>query len=268
MKAPVTPGGGLRRVEHIMGTAISVHLATPLPEETLQTMANDVFAWFRVVDHRFSTYRDDSEVNRLHRGEIRLTDCSADLRYVIEACADLWRATEGSFDAYATGRLDPSGYVKGWAVQVASDRLLDAGCPDHCLNAGGDIRVRGTSAPGQPWRVGVRHPWQEDKICLVLEGSDLAIATSGVYERGHHVIDPHSGRPTLGLRSVTVVGYDLALCDAYATAALAKGAAGIPWLSHLRGYDYAVITDAGECHRSAGWVNQAGGGHPETDAAR
>ena len=244
-----TPNGlanGLRRVEHIMGTAISLHLATPLPEATLERLATKVFSWLRLVDHRFSTYRHDSEVNRLHRGEIQLSDSSADLRRVLETCADLWRDTDGSFDAYATGRLDPSGYVKGWATQAASELLVEAGCLDHCINAGGDVRLRGNPAPGHSWRAGIRHPWFADRLCFVVEGTDLAIATSGVYERGHHVIAPHSSTAATGLRSVTVIGSDLGLCDAYATAALAKGRAGIRWLSGLDGYEYAAVTDAGE----------------------
>ncbi|GAB3942226.1 hypothetical protein GCM10027614_28910 [Micromonospora vulcania] len=149
---------GLRRVEQIMGTAISLEIADDLPPATLHELADQVFGWMREVDARFSTYRTDSEVCRFDRGEVLLSEASADLRFVLEACADLWGATDGFFDAYATGRLDPSGFVKGWAAQVASDRLLAAGAPNHFVNAGGDVRVRGCSASGEPWRIGIRHP--------------------------------------------------------------------------------------------------------------
>src|SRR5439155_2069879 len=137
----------------------------------LDTLADDVFAWLRLVDARFSTFKADSEVCRLDRGELALADASADLRAVLDRCADLWRETDGYFDAYATGRLDPSGYVKGWSVQVASDRLVEAGSVNHCLNAGGDIRMRGRPAADQEWRVGIRHPWEADKLCWVLTGT-------------------------------------------------------------------------------------------------
>src|SRR5690348_14903328 len=136
---------GLRRVEQVMGTAISLELAGDLPYPKLSLLADEVFGWLRLVDERFSTYRPASEVCRLDRGELRVEDCAADVRWVLDRCGWLWRETDGYFDAYATGRLDPSGYVKGWAVQVASDRLLGAGLADHCINAGGDIRVRGHS---------------------------------------------------------------------------------------------------------------------------
>ncbi|MBB5476792.1 thiamine biosynthesis lipoprotein [Micromonospora parathelypteridis] len=242
---------GLCRVEQIMGTAITLDLADDLPAATLTELADEVFAWMREVDARFSTYKPESEVCRFDRGEVLLSEASADLRFVLEACADLWGATDGFFDAYATGRLDPSGFVKGWAAQVASDRLLAAGAANHCVNAGGDLRVRGLSPAGAPWRIGIRHPWDAMATCLVLTGTDLAVATSGVYERGRHVLDPRRGTPASGLRSVTVVGANLGVADAYATAALAMGVTGLGWLDRLGGYRHAVVTDDGRQYHSA-----------------
>jgi FAD:protein FMN transferase len=241
---------GLRRVDHVMGTPISLDLADDLPAATLDTLADGVFDWLREVDARFSTYRETSEVRRFDRGELLLSEASADLRMVLECCADLWGATDGFFDAYATGGLDPSGYVKGWAAEVASARLVAAGAPNHCLNAGGDVRVRGHSSSGRPWRIGIRHPWDPAASCLTLTGTDLAVATSGVYERGHHVIDPRRGVPARGLRSVTVVGPDLGVADAYATAAVAMGTAGTGWLARLAGHEFAVVTEDGRCLHS------------------
>ncbi|WP_213455911.1 FAD:protein FMN transferase [Rhizomonospora bruguierae] len=235
-----------------MGTAISLDIADPLPPERLERLADQVFTWMREVDQRFSTYRDDSEVRRLDRGDLRAEDASAGLRHVLDRCAALWRETGGYFDAHAGGHLDPSGYVKGWAVQVASDRLARLGAANHCLNAGGDVRVRGVAEPGRPWRVGIRHPWDPRHTCLIVTGTDLAVATSGVYERGHHVLDPHPGEPATGLRSVTVAGPDLGDADAYATAALAMGVPGLDWVSRLPGYECAVVTDDGELYRSPG----------------
>ncbi|WP_422772990.1 FAD:protein FMN transferase [Plantactinospora sp. WMMC1484] len=244
---------GLRRVEQIMGTPISVQLTDPLPPRRLAALAEQTFDWFREVDERFSTYKENSEVNRFHRGELAIGDCSADLRLVVEACADLWRETDGYFDAYATGRFDPSGYVKGWSVQVASDRLLAAGCRSHWINAGGDIRARGGPRPGEPWRIGIRHPWQDDRICWTLGGNDFAIATSGTYERGFHVIDPYRGAPATALTSVTVVGTDLGRTDAYATAGVAMGQSGLRWLAELPEHEVGIITSDELCYRTDGF---------------
>jgi thiamine biosynthesis lipoprotein len=235
-----------------MGTAISVHVADPLPREDLERLVDEAFAWFHDVDRRFSTYQDDSEITRLDRGACSLADCSPAVRDVLDACTMLGSATDGYFDVHATGRLDPSGYVKGWAVQRASDRLVAAGAVNHCLNAGGDVRVRGHEAPGVPWRIGIRHPFEADKLAWVVTGTDLGVATSGTYERGFHVVDPRRGRAARGLCSVTVLGTDLGLADAYATAGVAMGLPGLSWLAALDGYEAAVVTAAGTAYRSDG----------------
>jgi thiamine biosynthesis lipoprotein len=239
----------VRHAEQVMGTVVSVELADDLPAATLAGLVDQTCAWLHEVDRRFSTYREDSEVCRFRAGLLPLDQCSPDLRHVLDACADLWRDTDGYFDAYASGPLDPSGYVKGWSVEVASARLAAAGSHRHFVNAGGDIRVR-----GGPWRVGIRHPWEADKLSWVLTVTDAAVATSGTYERGAHVWNPRTGQPARGLRSVTVVGSDLALADAYATAALAMGEPGVAWLAKrvADGFESAAVTDDGRAFSSSG----------------
>ncbi|WP_211258833.1 FAD:protein FMN transferase [Spirillospora albida] len=242
-------------VEEVMGTAVTIDIADPLPHGTLTGLVERTCAWLHEVDERFSTYKPASEVNRLDRGELPAGGCSPDMKEVLDACAELRRATGGYFDAWATGRLDPSGYVKGWSVEVASARLAAAGSLNHCVNAGGDVRTRGRPEPGRPWRIGVRHPWEPGEQAWVLSATDLAVATSGTYERGDHVIDPHSGEPATTLRSVTVTGPDLAVADAYATAAQAMGLDGLLWLARLAdsGYESAAVTGDGHAYRSEGF---------------
>lgn len=226
-----------------MGTTASVEICDRMPEARLSSLFDEAFAFLHAVDAQFSTYRSDSEVSQLNAG--LGPSPSAMMQTVLSRCAALANRTHGYFSAYATGTLDPSGFVKGWAAQVASDRLVAAGALNHCINAGGDVRVRGLAASGEPWRVGVRHPFSPEAVCCVVVGTDLAVATSGVYERGHHVLDPFTGAPATGLRSVTVVGPDLGEADGLATAAVAMGLDGIAWLSTLDGYESAVVTDDG-----------------------
>ncbi|MFG2006755.1 FAD:protein FMN transferase [Spirillospora sp. NPDC048911] len=242
----------MRHVENVMGTAVSIEITDLLPRRTLAELIDDTCAWLHEVDRRFSTYKDDSEVNQIERGELAVDRCSTDMRTVLDACAALRRETDGYFDDRAAGRFDPSGYVKGWSVEVASARLAQAGSLNHCINAGGDIRSRGCPEPGRSWRFGIRHPWEHDKLAWVLTGTDLAVATSGTYERGLHVFDPHSGEPVRALRSVTVTGPNLALADAYATAAMAMGSKGLLWLAGLSasGYQSAAITRDGHAYTS------------------
>jgi FAD:protein FMN transferase len=170
-----------------------------------------VFAWLRWVDATFSTYRPDSEISRLDRRE--RFDPHPLVREVRARCEALRVETGGLFDARAGGRLDPSGYVKGWAVE----RAAAFGRGRFLIDAGGDVVLRGT------WRVGIRHPFERDKLAAAITVSDCAIATSGAYERGPHILDPRTGRPATGLDSVTVIGPDLGTADAYATAAFVAG---------------------------------------------
>jgi thiamine biosynthesis lipoprotein len=246
----VSVAEAVHRVEMLMGTAIAVDVAHAPSDVDVRASVAKAFAWFDAVDRRFSTYKPDSEVCRIDRGELRPEDFSDDMRTVLDASEQMRVRTGGYFDVYANRHLDPSGYVKGWSVQVASDRLLAAGLVNHCINAGGDVRVRGVSDDGEPWRVGIRHPWQPDKVAWVVAGSDLAVATSGTYERGLHVIDPFTGQPASFLRSVTVTGPDLAVADAYATAAVAMGDRGLSWLAALDGYESAAVTERGDAFRS------------------
>ena len=182
--------------------------------------AGRVFAWLRWVDATFSTYRPDSEISRLDRGE--LGDPHPLVRDVLDRCERLRVETGGLFDVRAGGRLDPSGYVKGWAVE----RAAAFGRGRFLIDAGGDIVLRGS------WRVGIRHPHRPGKLAAAITVADCAVATSGAYERGPHILDPRTGRPATGLSSVTVLGRDLGTADAYATAAFASGdprwIAGLP----------------------------------------
>ena len=91
---------------------------------------------------------------------------------------------------------------------------------------------------------------------MVLEVSDVGVATSGRYERGDHIIDPRTGQPATGLMSVTVVADDLALADGYATAALVLGEEGPAWLAErslaavaISDDGTAIVTDALQRYR-------------------
>ena len=88
------------------------------------------------------------------------------------------------------GTIDPSGLVKGWSVDRAAALLDEAGMRNYAVNAGGDIRLRGGALPEPRWRVGIQHPQIRDRIAAVVEGDDLAVATSGEYARGEHIRRP------------------------------------------------------------------------------
>ena len=218
------------RVHHVMGMPVSIDVRD-------EGVALDpAFGWLARVDAVFSPFRADSEVSRLARGELALVDAPPLVLEVFDRCEGLRAETGGSFDAHASGRFDPSGLVKGWAVDRAARLLERAGARRFCINAGGDVLAR-----GGPWRVGIRHPHDPRSLAAVVSISDAAVATSGAYERGEHILDPHRGRPPRGVLSVTVVGPALATADAYATAAFAMGEEGPAWTAGLRGHEAMTV---------------------------
>jgi thiamine biosynthesis lipoprotein len=203
------------------------------------------FDWLRWVDATFSTYRAGSEVSRVNAGTLALDDAAPDVRAVLARCEALRERTHGCFDVRARGALDPSAYVKGWAVERTASMLVRHGARNLCVHAGGDLRVCGERAPGRPWRIGVQHPRLRHCTAAVLHARDLAVATSGAYERGAHIVDPRTGAPPEGVLSVTVLGPDLGTADAYATAAFAMGLDGPAWTAGLDDYEALTILSDG-----------------------
>jgi thiamine biosynthesis lipoprotein len=237
------------RTEAVMGTVVTVDVRDA--GEWTNAIAS-VLRWFHEVDARFSTYREESEVCRLDRGEIGEDRCSPEMREVLGLCAEVARSSAGCFDIRATGRLDPSGLVKGWSVERAAALLQLCGARNFFIGAGGDVVARGAPAPGGRWRVGIRHPEVADRMAAVLEIGDGAVATSGAYERGAHIVDPRDRRSPSGLLSMTVVGPSLTYADAFATAAYVMGVQGVAWVAGMTGYAALAITADRRTLSSAG----------------
>ena len=235
-------------VEPVMGTVVSFDLRGPGDHRRAIDAA---VAWFHGVDARFSTYRDDSEVCRLARGE--LAEPSADLAHVLAVCDAVELASGGAFTARRDGRVDPSAYVKGWSVQRAGALLREHGCRDWVVNAGGDVLTAGSPGGAAAWRVGVQHPFERGSLATVLLVSDAAVATSGTYERGAHIVDARTGSAADAVVSVTVCGPDLGLADAYSTAAFALGQRGPAWLAGIAGYESSTIFADGAVVATAGF---------------
>lgn len=126
------------------------------------------------------------------------------------------------------------------------------------MNGGGDLHLAGEAEPSRPWTVGIADPHTGDRIATTVTGRNFAVATSGVAERGQHIIDPFTGRPATGLASATVVGESLTYADAYATAAFVLGRDAIRWIDGIDGYAALLIDADGGRSVSAGWARYAG----------
>jgi thiamine biosynthesis lipoprotein len=244
-------GGLVGHAEVVMGTVVSFVVAPgALGPAPLAAALHEACAELHRIDAVFSTWKPESPISRLRRGEVTLGGLALEglgdeVAAVLAACEGARAVSGGCFDPWALpGGIDPSGYVKGWAAGRARDRLVDAGVDGVLVNAGGDIATAGGPAPGAHWRVGVRHPWRADALACVVE-ADGAVATSGSYERGAHLFDPRAGRPSLALASATVVGPDPGLADAYATALAVGGLERTDWLPTTAGYGAYLIGNDG-----------------------
>ena len=212
-----------------------------------------VFDDFGLLDRTFSPYLQESAVSRINRGDLRSEDAGRLVNQAIDLCRLYEHATGGYFSAWIGGRFDPSGLIKGWAIDRACSILDRNGYHDYYVDAGGDVQTRGRNANGGPWRVGIRHPVERDKVARVVLASGLAVATSGTYEKGEHILDPHSGKPVNAWQSFTVVGPDILQSDVFATACFAMGSAGLEFISHLAGYQAYAIDNYLRAHYTSGF---------------
>jgi FAD:protein FMN transferase len=230
----------VHRVVNVMGMPVTVHVA----DDGARNEAIDaVFEDFILLDRTFSPFIRESAVSRINRGELRSEDAGRLVNQAIDLCRLYEQATDGYFSAWIDGRFDPSGLIKGWAIDRACSILESNGYHHYYVDAGGDVQTRGRNAEGGPWRVGIRHPVERDKVARVVLASGLAVATSGTYEKGEHILDPHSGQPATAWLSFTVVGPEILQADVFATACCAMGTAGLDFVSHLAGYEaYAIDT--------------------------
>jgi thiamine biosynthesis lipoprotein len=236
----------MRHAEHVMGTVVSFDLRPgDLDERRVRTALAEACARLHEADEEFSTWKPDSALSRLRSGSLGPNEASERMADVLRSCAEARELSGGWFDPWSLpGGVDPTGFVKGWAAELALAQLKAAGLSAAMVNAGGDVATFGEPQPGRPWRVGVRDPRSADRLLTVVE-SPGAVATSGAYERGDQVLDPGSGRPARGLLSATVAGPALGLTDALATGLLAAGEQGLAALGSVEGHTALVLRDDG-----------------------
>jgi FAD:protein FMN transferase len=246
-----TPPRTARYVAHVMGVPISLALRGRHAGDAAGEHAwAEAVSVLREVDRVFSTYRADSFVSRLDRGEIGPEDCPPEVAEVLALGAAAERESGGAFSVWLPGpdgrrRLDPSGVVKGWAVERAAAPLRALAGTDFCLSAGGDMTCRTLDPDGPPWRIGVEDPADPGRIRAVVPLFTGGVATSGTAHRGRHLVDARTGRPPTGVTSVTVVAGSLTDADIDATAAYALGERAAGWLETRPGRRALVLWDDG-----------------------
>lgn len=235
--APLPPSSPPRKawVEPVMGMPVSIHLrGGDVGGPAAAAAVAEAFETMREMDRIFSTYRDDSDIMRLRRGELRLEQCHRLVAVALDLGQQAEQLTMGAFTTLlptGNGELafDPTGLVKGWAVDLAGQSLGGLEGTSYCVNAGGDLLVG--AHPDLPdagpdaivWRVGIEDPRNRSTIARTVRLTRGAVATSGTAARGAHLYDPRSGRMVDRSGSVTVTGPTLLWADIWATALFVGG---------------------------------------------
>lgn len=208
--------------------------------------------WSRLIGCSRRT-RSTVRSMRLARGELSWDEVDPVVREVGERCVRARDLTGGLFDAELPGGgWDPSGLVKGWAVERAAERLREVPDLDWCLNAGGDLLVLCPSS--LPFTVGIQDPRDPGRVVTSVARSDGAVATSGTAARGAHLYDPRTGDPVdTRWLSVSVSGPSLEYADVLATAAFVAGEEWPGVLAALPGYEGLGILADGNLFATVSW---------------
>lgn len=160
-------------------------------------------------------------------------------------------------------RIDLGGFAKGHAVDNATALLRERGIGHAMVSAGGDSRVIGDRR-GRPWTIGIRDPRRAGQVVAVLPLEDVAISTSGDYERyferqgvrHHHVIDPSTGESARSVRSVTILADDGLTTEGLSKSVFVLGAErGLALVESLPGVDAVVVDARGALHFSSGLLD-------------
>lgn len=207
-------------VEQVMGMPVSIHVRGSVDGDLVESAVAQAFAVLRRVDAVFSTWREDSDLMRVRRGELGEADAHPWLAEVTGLCDEAERRTHGLFSALASGsEPDPTGLVKGWAVERAARDLERVPRISFCLNAGGDLFAGvGLGATPSVWRIGIEDPRVTGRVAATVQLSRGGLATSGNAARGPHIADPGTGLPVRRGGSATVWGASLTWADVWATA--------------------------------------------------
>lgn len=240
----------MRETRDIMGMPVTAEVVGA-DEATLEK----VFSYFTAVDQRFSTYKPQSEITRINRGEIQEDAYSTEMREIFSLARQAKKDTAGYFSITTpSGLIDPSGLVKGWAIRNAATLIEHLGYENYFLNVGGDIQSKGLDEDGQAWTVGIRNPFNREEIVKVLRPEGRGVATSGIYTRGQHIYNPHAPKEEIrDIMSITVIGPDIYEADRFATAAFAMGRDGIVFIEQLPGFEGYLIDANGTATMTSGF---------------
>jgi len=227
----------MKQTRLLMGMPIVVAIEDP---DTTTADFDAVFNYFSAIDEQFSPYKTTSEVTRINQG-LEQPDWSEDMVTIMRLAEQTKQETNGYFDVYSYKHFDPSGIVKGWAIDNAAQLLQKRGRANFFIDAGGDIQVAGLNHDHEAWRIGIRNPFNRDEVIKIINVTTEGIATSGTPIRGDHIYNPLTGQSAHDIASLTVIGPNAYEADRFATAAFAMGERGVAFIESLAGFEAYMI---------------------------
>ena len=228
----------MKKHADIMGMPVIIQVIdASVTEEDI----GEVFSYFHFIDKKFSTYKEDSEIAQINRGELKPSQFSNEMKKILSLSEETKKETDGYFDINLNGILDPSGLVKGYAIFQGSLILKEKGFQNFYVEIAGDIQVFGKNEKRENWKIGIQNPFDLNEIVKVVGLSNKGIATSGTYRRGGHIYNPKQKKEAGEIASISVIGPNVYEADRFATAAFAIGEKGIEFIEKLKGFEGYMI---------------------------
>lgn len=228
-----------------MGMPISIEI---INESADNKIFNKVYTYFEYVDKKFSIYKKNSEISQINNKKIEEQEYSKDMKTILKLCKQTKIETNGYFNIFKNGKIDPSGIVKGWTIFRAAKLLKKNGFKNFYIEAGGDIQVSGKNKENKKWKIGIRNPFKnfkDNEIIKRISVFNKGVATSGTYLRGPHIYNPFENKNISDIVSLTVIGPNIYEADRFATAAFAMGKRGIIFIENLKGFEGYMIDKKG-----------------------
>jgi len=215
---------------------------------------NEVFSYLHFIDKKFSTFKKDSEISQINRGQLKESGYSNDMRNILSLCQKTKTETNGFFDINNNGILDPSGLVKGYAINEGANILLKKGYKNIYVEIAGDIQVYGKNSDGNDWKIGIQNPFNLKEIIKVVSLSNKGIATSGNYLKANHIYSPKKNKLIENIISVTVIGPNVYEADRFATAIFAMGESAFDFIVKLKNFESYIITKDKKAFYTLGFI--------------
>jgi thiamine biosynthesis lipoprotein len=228
----------MKKQKIIMGMPVTINV---VDKNATNEDISEVFSFLHFIDGKFSTYKKGSEISRINRGELTEKDFSQDMKKILKLCEETKKETNGYFDININGIVDPSGIVKGYAINESAKILKKKGYKNFYVEIAGDIQVLGKNEKRKNWKVGIQSPFDLKKVIKIVNLTNRGIATSGNYMKGLHIYNPKQKKSANDIGSITIIGPNIYEADRFATAAFAMGEKGIEFISTLKGFEGYMI---------------------------